>query len=341
MRPIRHLALLASAALVACSQPESATPETQALEAPQARPVGQPLIIAHRGASGTYPEHTLEAYGAAMDMGADFIEPDLVMTRDGVLVARHERYLSESTNVSDKPEFADRLAVKDVYGSPREDWFVEDFTLAELKTLRARQPRAGRSEAHDDQFAIPTLTEILGLVAIGNGPGTPVGIYPELKEPGFFNALGFDMEGALLEALDSAGIGEAGVPVIIQCFEPDTLRNLDARSDYTLVQLLPATSAERLSPQLIAEYADGVGPWKQIVMQSRGGPLNYISQAREAGLFVHAYTFRADDVAPYAESFEAELEQAFNIGIDGVFTDHPAEALAVRDRIRQRAEVRP
>lgn len=330
MHPFRSLMVLASAALVACSQPENAAPAAEPEPASAASPV-RTLIIAHRGASGTYPEHTLKAYGAAIDMGADFIEPDLVMTKDGVLVTRHERYLSESTNVADKPEFADRITVKEVYGSPREDWFVEDFTLAELKSLRARQSRQGRSKAFDDQFAIPTFTEMLGLVAIVNGLGVTVGVYPELKEPEVFAALGFDMEGALLEALETAGLRETGAPVFIQCFDPATLRSLDTKTDWPLVQLLPATSGERLSPQMIAEYADGVGPWKQIVMQARGGPLDYMSQARSAGLFVHAYTFRADEVAPYAESFEAELEQAFNIGMDGVFTDHPAEALAIRD----------
>jgi len=291
----------------------------------------KPIIIAHRGASGLYPEHTLEAYAAAIDMGADFIEPDLVMTKDGVLVARHERYLSETTNVADKPEFADRLLVKEIGGTYREDWFVEDFTLAELKTLRARQPRADRDQSLNDQFAIPTFTEILGLVAISNGPEMAVGIYPELKSPRVFASLGHDMEGALLKAMNDAGIAEAGVPVFIQCFDPDTLRRLDAKTDYPLVQLLPASTDERLSPQKIAAYADGVGPWKNIVMLSRGGPLNYMEQARGAGLFVHPYTYRADDIAESAESFEAELEQAFLLGVDGVFTDHPGIALAIRD----------
>lgn len=334
MRLLKPFFFMVAAALVACSQPSETTTSAEAETAPPAAaapPAKRPLIIAHRGASGIYPEHTLEAYGAAIDMGADFVEPDLVMTKDGVLVARHERYLSETTNVADKPEFADRRAVKEIGGSPREDWYVEDFTLAELKTLRARQPREGRNRAFDDQFAIPTFTEILGLVAISNGPDATVGVYPELKSPQVFAEMGFDMETALLEAMEAAGLEASGVPVFIQCFHPPTLRSLSEKTDYPLVQLLPATTDERLSPEMIAEYADGVGPWKHIIMQSRGGPLNYLSQARGAGLFVHAYTFRADDIAPYAESFEAELEQVFNLGIDGVFTDHPAEALAIRD----------
>ena len=315
---------------VACSQAsDMAGPKAAANEPVSAG--NAPLIIAHRGASGLYPEHTLEAYGAAIDMGADFIEPDLVMTRDGVLVARHDRYLSDSTDIADHPEFADRRVIKTVNGSPQEDWFVEDFTLNELKTLRARQAFTGRSAEYDDRFAIPTFTEILGLVAISNSSGQKVGIYPELKSPEVYAGLGMDMPGAVLAAIEAAGLKEVGAPVYIQSFHPGTLRTLDSQSDWPLVQLLPASGGERLSPDQIAAYADGIGPWKQIMVQFRGGPQAYVDLAHSAGLEVHPYTYRADDIAPGFETFEGELTATYALGVDAIFTDHPDKALAVRD----------
>ncbi|MCI4645731.1 MAG: hypothetical protein MRY64_13205 [Hyphomonadaceae bacterium] len=328
MRTVWLISIMAGLA-VACSNEASAPTAATAAEASSAR--ATPLIIAHRGASGLYPEHTLEAYGAAIDMGADFIEPDLVMTKDGVLVARHDRYLSTSTDVADHPEFADRRVIKQVGGSPMEDWFVEDFTLSELKSLRARQAFTGRSAEYDDEFAIPTLTEILGLVAISNSPEQTVGVYPELKSPDVFTGLGMDMETALLEAIDAVGLKETGAPVYIQSFNPDTLRSLNAKTDWPLVQLLPASTGERLSPDQIATYADGIGPWKQVMVLFRGGPLAYVELAHNAGLEVHPYTYRADDIAPGFETFQAELEATFALGVDAIFTDHPNQALAVRD----------
>lgn len=299
-------------------------------EPPSVAP-SKPLIIAHRGASGLYPEHTLEAYTAAIDMGADFIEPDLVMTKDGVLVARHERYLSETTDVADRPEFLALRTIKETGGSPREDWFVEDFTLTELKSLRARQPRPGRDQSFNDQFSIPTFTEILGLVAVTNQSGQTLGVYPELKSPAFFMSMGLDVEAALLEALEAAELESLGAPVFIQSFEPDTLRRLNSRTDWPLIQLLPNTTPEALSPKDIAAYADGIGPWKQVVMQFEGGPESYMSLARNAGLAVHPYTYRADQVAEDYDTFDDELNAAFALGVDGIFTDHPGKALAVRD----------
>lgn len=326
---MRHLILPASLmflSLTACGQ-EASPPATE----PDVEGATKPLIIAHRGASGLYPEHTLEAYGAAIDMGADFIEPDLVMTKDGILVARHERYLSESTDVADRPEFLALRTIKEIGGSPREDWFVEDFSLTELKSLRARQPRLNRDQSFNDQFSIPTFTEILGLVAVTNQSGQKLGVYPELKSPAFFAEQGLDMETALLEALDLAELEALGAPVFIQCFEPDTLRSLNTKTDWPLVQLLPNTTGEALGPEDIAAYADGIGPWKQVVMQFDGGPEAYMALAREAGLVVHPYTYRADQVAEGHENFEAELTAAFALGVDGIFTDHPGEALALRD----------
>ena len=163
-----------------------------------------PLVIAHRGASGVLPEHTLPAYTRAIEMGADFIEPDLVITKDGHLVARHDRYLSGSTDVSDKPEFANRKRTDPNHKG--EDWFIEDFTLAEIKTLRARQPRAGRSKEFDGQYAVPTFDEILELLTEARKTtGRDIGIYPETKQPTAFAKVGLRHDEAMLKSLESAG----------------------------------------------------------------------------------------------------------------------------------------
>ncbi len=291
-----------------------------------------PLIIAHRGASGLYPEHTLAAYEAAIDMGADFIEPDLVMTKDGVLVARHERYLSDSTDVASRPEYAGLKTVKPFGDGEREDWFVEDFTLSELKSLRARQTRNDRPDAHDGAYPVATFAEILGLVAISNQTGQTVGIYPELKSPAYFKVVGLDIKAALVDALEQADLRSLGVPVFIQSFEPWVLRELDAETDWPLVQLLPVTTGDKLTPQSISVYADGIGPWKQAVAGFEGGPAAYVALAHANGLVVHPYTFRNDDVGVGFDSIEAELAAFFDVGVDGIFTDFPDTALKVRAR---------
>ncbi|MCB2097690.1 MAG: glycerophosphodiester phosphodiesterase, partial [Parvularculaceae bacterium] len=192
-----------------------------------------PLVIAHRGASGYRPEHTLEAYALAIDMGADVVEPDLVFSKDGILVARHDRYLSTTTDVTDHPEFADRKrANDDPNDEPREDWWVEDFTLADLKTLRARQPFPGRSKEFDGLYEIPTFEEMLTLVAQkAKETGRPVGVYPETKHPGFYASKGYDFEAPLLKSLDKFNAG----PVFIQSFEPEILKRLKGKTGAKLV----------------------------------------------------------------------------------------------------------
>lgn len=309
----------------------AAAPPSIAPAAAQAEGAGKPMVIAHRGASGLYPEHTLLAYEAAIDMGADAIEPDLVMTKDGHLIARHERYLSLSTDVAERPEFADRRTEKRSGTELRSDWWAEDFTLAEIKSLRARQTREGRPTGHDGTQAIPTFTEILGLAAVVNSAGQRVAVYPEIKEPGAHADLGFDIGAALLKALETTDAAGAGIPVYIQSFEPWSLRALDSETDFPLVQLLPVTTGETLSLAEIAAYADGVGPWKQHMARHDGGMAGFIADAHEAGLIVHAWTYRDDAVGEGFGSIEAELAAAFGAGLDGVFTDFPATALRVRD----------
>lgn len=256
-----------------------------------------PLIIAHRGASGYRPEHTLEAYALAIDMGANVIEPDLVFAKDGVLVARHDRYLSTTTDVSDHPEFASRKHVNDdaadVENRGRADWWVEDFTLAELKTLRARQPFPGRSKEFDGHFEIPAFDEVLALVARkSKDAGRSVGVYPETKHPGFYLTKGYDFERPLLNALQDFKAG----PVFIQSFEPEILKRLKGKTTAKLVQLLyekEPGAGPNIPLEEISKYADGVGAAKSLIISNHDFNIFDI-EANDLGLFVHFWTMRND-----------------------------------------------
>ena len=275
-----------------------------------------PLVIAHRGASGYRPEHTLEAYGLAIDQGADVIEPDLVFTKDGILVVRHDRYLSTTTDVAQHPEFAGRKKPNaDPDDSPREDWWVEDFTLEELKTLRATQPFPGRSKDYDELYEIPTFKEALAFVsARADEAGRPVGVYPETKHPGYFESIGLDFEQPLLAALDGFDAG----PVFIQSFEPGILKRLKGKTDAKLVQLVyeeTPGAGPNIPLTAIADYADGVGPSKDLILANDGELTPFISDARRVGLFVHPWTFRADQrnpnlKGPFGFSGKARIEDS-------------------------------
>ncbi len=322
-----------------------------------------PLVIAHRGASGERPELTLLAYARAIELGADYVECDLVMTSDGVLVCRHENEISETTDVAARPEFRDRRTIKQIDGRAVVGWFTEDFTLAELRTLRARerlpQLRPGNT-AYDGQEAVPTFDELLGLVARASFEGgRRVGVYPELKHPTYFRGVGRPMEPALLAALGRARLDTPDAPVFIQCFEVGTLRALRPLTTVKLVQLvahaggpadLPGGPAylDRVTPEGLAEiatYADAIGPEKTLLFPSDSqgrslGPTRMLDDAHAAGLLVHPWTYRAENAFLPAElrrgrgagefgDFAAELTRVFALGVDGVFTDHPGQALAL------------
>lgn len=296
-----------------------------------------PIVIAHRGASGYLPEHTLEAYDLAIEMGADYIEPDLVVTKDGVLIARHEHYLSETTDVASRPEFADRR--RRAHG--RDDWFTEDFTLAEIRTLRARQSFPGRPTGHDGGYRIPTLQEVIDLaLARGRETGRTIGLYPETKVPGHFRTLGFDVATLLLDTLERNGLNAPGAPVFIQSFEPEILIELDRRTELPLVMLLTPASKEmpgtpNMPLEEVADFADGIGASKWLLVDRRGDSTGIIEQARALGLFVHAWTFRDDQPSPLFASPAAELQRYLELGIDGFFTDFPDTGLQVRDAFLQ------
>ena len=199
----------------------------------------KPLVIGHRGASGYLPEHTLESYKRAVELGADFIEPDLVATKDGVLIARHEPNITGTTDVSTRAEFANRKTKKMVDGVEEEGWFASDFTLAEIKTLRAIQPMAERDQSHNGKYQIPTLQEVLDLAkSEGTKAGRTVGVYPETKHPTFHVNLGLKLEDRLLDVLAQYGYTSKTSPVIVQSFEVSNLKYLRTKTQVRLVQLI-------------------------------------------------------------------------------------------------------
>ena len=295
----------------------------------------QPLIIAHRGASGYRPEHTLEGYQLAVDMGADFIEPDLVSTRDGVLIARHENEIAATTDVADR--FPDRTRTKTIDGQPVTGWFSEDFTLAEIKTLRARERLPFRSHAYDGQFQIPTFEEVIALAQrLGDARRRPVGVYPETKHPSYFRGIGLPLEERLLESLKRYGWNRRDAPVFIQSFEQGNLRELRTKTPVRLIQLVnSAATVDGDGLKRIAEYADGIGPEKRLIVPvnpdgSLRAPTDLVTRAHAVGLLVHVWTVRVEKEflpAGYHGRVEAELEQLRQLGVDGVFTDFPDVAV--------------
>jgi glycerophosphoryl diester phosphodiesterase len=353
-----------------------------------------PLVIGHRGASGELPEHTLEAYKLAILRGADFIEPDLVSTKDGVLIARHEPNLIATTDVANRPEFADRRRTMIVDGVAEAGFFASDFTLAEIKTLRAVMPQSYRTQAFNGVLQIPTLEEIIQLVQqVEAETGRRIGIYPETKHPTYHDNLGLSLEEPLLETLERTGFNDPS-RVFIQSFETANLKELNTKTDIPLVQLLDAfdvnysdgsliyqgvnarpydfsvngdtrTYGDLQTPAGLAEiatYADGIGPWKRMIVSVKnvdnnndGQPddlnndgiindadrvtlpsTNLISEAHAAGLFVHAYTFRNEGrflASTYNNNPELEYRQFIQLGVDGYFTDFPGTGDLVRDQI--------
>ena len=295
MRSLTLTVCALSAALVACSSSDDSGSRYPTLRG------DAPLVIGHRGAAGYLPDHTLEGYKKAIEMGADFIEPDLVATSDGVLVARHEPNITGTTDVAQRPEFANRKTKKTVDGVEEEGWFVSDFTLAELKTLRAIQPFADRDPQFNGQFQIPTFVEVLDLAkAEGAKAGRTVGVYPETKHPTYHASLGLPLEDRLLATLATYGYTTKASPIIVQSFEVANLKYLRSKTQVRLVQLVDGndlnadgsidltapygkpydfavagdarTFASLLTPaglQQVKTYADGIGPWKPYLIPSR------------------------------------------------------------------------
>ncbi|MHC5758411.1 esterase-like activity of phytase family protein [Nostoc sp.] len=377
-----------------------------------------PKVIGHRGASGYRPEHTLESYKQAIARGADFIEPDLVVTKDGVLIARHEPALAvlnadgtvnfnnTTTDVYKHPEFADRKKTVSLDGNTITGWFAEDFTLAEIKTLRAEERLPFRDHSFDDQFEIPTFTEVIDLVKqVEAETGKKIGIYPETKHPTYFadeatyvgttDKINRNISQLLIDTLKTNNFTDPS-RIFIQSFEVGNLKELHdhimpaAGVDIPLVQLLDAsdidingkiiesqpydlkvngdtrTYGDLRTPEGLAEvatYADGIGPWKRMIVSVKGTdangdgkaddvngdgavndadkttlpPSTLIQDAHNAGLQVHPYTFRAEDqylAADYKGQLALEIQQFYQLGVDALFSDFPDIADEVRDRLR-------
>ncbi len=311
-----------------------------------------PLVIGHRGASGLLPEHTVEAYTLAIAQGAHFIEPDLVSTRDGVLIARHENELSDTTDVADK--FPDRKTTRVIDGREVTGWFAEDFTIQEIRTLRAIQRLPFRDQSKNGKFGIPTFDEVLALVKRESvARGRSIGLYPETKHPTYHQSIGLALEAPLMGALERAGLTQKSDWVFIQSFEVENLRALNEMTGLRLVQLLGFGAETPFDQEArgtgltyedmitnvglsdIAAYADGIGPWKVLIVpQDRDGnpfpATDLISRAHNVGLLVHAYTFRDEArylMKPYNNDPVAEYQRFFSLGLDGVFTDFPYTAV--------------
>ncbi|MBN3895051.1 MAG: esterase-like activity of phytase family protein [Nostoc sp. NOS(2021)] len=377
-----------------------------------------PKVIGHRGASGYRPEHTLESYKQAIERGADFIEPDLVVTKDGVLIARHEpalailnadgtvNFSNTTTDVYKHPEFADRKKTVSLDGNTITGWFAEDFTLAEIKTLRAEERLPFRDHSFDDKFEIPTLTEIINLVKdVEATTGKKIGIYPETKHPTYFaqeatyvgttDKINRNISQILIDTLKANNFTDPS-RIFIESFEVSNLKQLhdvimpNAGVDIPLIQLLDAsdtdingkiiesqpydlkvngdsrTYGDLRTPEGLAEiatYADGIGPWKRMIVSVKGTdangdgkaddvngdgtvndadkttlpPTTLIQDAHNAGLQVHPYTFRAEDqylAADYKGKLALEIQQFYQLGVDALFTDFPDIGDKVRDQLR-------
>ena len=285
------------------------------------------LVIAHRGASGYLPEHTLAAYAMAIAMGVDFIEPDLVATRDGVLISRHDLTLEGTTDVAER--FPQRA---------REDghWYAADFDLAEIRALAARSPRPGRFEGKTRGFGVPTFDEILELLReLNRLRGTRVGVAPELKAPAWHRAAELPLEERAIASLERFGFGAGGAPILIQSFEEESLQRVRASTQgrWPVLQLLEDDEGhDRFTSEAglreLARSVTAIGPSKRRLARNPG----LVARAQARGLRVIVYTLRADDDFAPGESFEGELRWLFDeVGVDGVFTDHPDRARALRD----------
>ena len=320
-------------------------------------------VIAHRGASAYLPEHTSAAYLRAIAQGADFIEPDVILSKDGVPLVRHENVLSLTTDVSEHDEFAARRRAQTIGEKVADDWFSEDFTAAEIATLRAieRYPELRpQSATHDGRFAILTLQQVIDLWRDARESGSHAGLYPELKDVAYFEARGLDSVGIIVDTLNRNGLTGPKDGVLLQSFDAQALQRAAQLTDLPLVQLLESRTPDEIeaatSPAAmasIAAYADGIGVPKGLVyVQPRpepDGPASalapleltpLVKNAHAAGLFVHVFTFRAENkylMPPYKRSERSTGDLAGQIrlfleaGIDGFFTDNPDVGRAACD----------
>lgn len=320
---------------------------------------GHRKVIGHRGACGILPEQTIEAFELALRQGADAIELDVVPTRDGQLLVRHENELSATTNIADHSEFASRRTTKVIDGAALSGWFSEDFTIQELQFLRARQRFPFRDHAHDDRYGIPMLDAVLQWRLQQTAPPS---IFIEIKHPTYFASVGLDPADLLVRTLADHRLTSRDCGIVAMSFETKILRDLRHRVRIPLVQLLDAPSSrpfdwktsgrlhtygDLLTPKGLAEiasYADGIGPWKRLIVPAKDPsvdgaseseirldyPTGLISEAHAAGLFVCSWTFRDEPqflAADYGGDPTAEYRQFAQLGLDAVISDFPATAV--------------
>ena len=369
-RTLTLTAALAVAVPVLSASAGPGTPVAAQAAAPRAERL-EPLVFAHRGASGYRPEHTLSAYDLAVRMGADVIEPDLVATKDGVLVARHENEISGTTDIAERQEFAALRTTKTIDGRPVTGWFTEDLTLAQLRTLRAveRLPEVRQENTiHDGRYLVPTFTEVIDFAAAASrATGRTIGIAPETKHPTYFDSIGLSLEGPLLQALRDARLNRPRADVYVQSFEEANLRDLRRLGLRTqVVQLTSAGTTSRPYDHVVsgdpetyaqmttfaglrevATYATVLGPdITQILPRDGAGvqqaPTRLVVDAHRARLDVVPYTFRAENQflpAQYQLGTDPNdfgdvfgfLQDAFATGIDGFFIDQPDLGVAARE----------
>ncbi|MFD4869110.1 glycerophosphodiester phosphodiesterase [Streptomyces sp. NPDC058412] len=336
------------------------------------RDLPYPTVIGHRGASGYRPEHTLGSYQLALDLGADVIEQDLVPTKDGHLVCRHENEIGGTTDVADHPEFAARRTTKSVDGVSVTGWFTEDFTLAELKTLRAKERIPAvrqRNTLYDGQWAVPTFEEVLRWAnREGRRRDKQVWLHVETKHPSYFRALGLGLEEPLAKLLRRYGRDRHDSAVFLQSFEPSSIQRLSRLVSAPRVVLLsaantrpwdfeqakdPRTVADLVKPEglkWISGFAQGIGPTMDLILPRTadgrlGTPTTLVKDAHARGLVLHPYTARNEnsflpaeyrkgtDPAAYGDALAA-FRTYFEQGIDGIFTDNPDTGLLAAEAFR-------
>ncbi|MFC0598689.1 glycerophosphodiester phosphodiesterase [Streptomyces palmae] len=334
-----------------------------------------PTVIGHRGASGYRPEHTLGSYQLALDMGADVIEQDLVPTKDGHLVCRHENDITATTDVADHPEFAGRKTTKTVDGTALTGWFTEDFTLAELKTLRAKERIPGnrqRNTLYNGRWEVPTFEEVLEWAEReGRKRGRRIWLHVETKHPTYFRKLGLGLEERLARQLRAHGRHRKNSPTFLQSFEPSSIERLSELVDCPKVVLLdaagtrpwdfveagdPRTVTDLVKPEglaWIAGFAQGIGPTLQLIIPrdaagKLGTPTTLVEDAHAAGLILHPYTMRNEntflpadfrrgtDPNAYGDAFGA-FQAYFETGIDGIFSDNADTAVLARDAFLEKS----
>nr|WP_134123903.1 glycerophosphodiester phosphodiesterase [Kribbella kalugense] len=369
--PVAASVLAVTAAVLVPQAVHQSDPDSAGATAVQAAKHDDFVIVGHRGAAGYRPEHTLASYELAARMGADYIEPDLVTTKDHVLVTRHEPEIGGTTDVANHPEFANRKKTKMLDGVATTGWFTEDFTLAELKTLRAKE-RIPATRQHntvfDGHYQIPTFQEVIDLSKrLSKELGRPIGIYPETKHPTYFRQQGLPLEPELIKALNRNGLNRPDAKVFVQSFEVSNLKALDKQLRVPLVQLTSSVGApydfvasgdKRTYADIcsasglreVGKYADGLGPSKdQIIPLDAAGklgkPTSLVADAHRAGLVVHPYTFRVENTFLPADfdsdanpndsgDLFGEIAAYRKVGIDGLFTDNTDIAVAEEKEAR-------